>query len=140
MENEATSIRNVDQNSQYFLCFWREMCFVKSHFSQLWRSVPGAILLVQRPYLRNMEFRWSKRDGPIKMCTEVWCAELLMLRLGHIQCFPLIFLSLAVNPGAGYAWTAVIFTRGRDRGRNMHRLKRWGHNIFVRGLIWARIR
>ena len=63
-----------------------------------------------------------------------------MLRLGHIQCFPLIFLSLAVNPGADYAWTAVIFTRGRDRGRHMHRLKRWGHKIFVRGLMWARIR
>ena len=42
-------------------------------------------------------------NGSIKVCTEVWCAELLMLRLGHIQCFPLIFLSLAVNPGAGYA-------------------------------------
>ena len=58
-----------------------------------------------------------------------------MLRFGRIQCFPLTFLSLAVNPGADYAWTAVIFMRGRVHGRNVHRLKQRGHSTFARGGI-----
>ena len=56
MGNEATSIRNVDDDvgmlnkilNIFFVLAGDVFCFVKSHFSQLWRFVLGAILLVQR--------------------------------------------------------------------------------------------
>ena len=65
------------------------MCFVKSHFSRLWHSVAGAILLVQRSYLRSTtSIPWIRRRENrwtvAQMQTELWMHE-----IGYILKFQL---------------------------------------------------